>query len=113
MVSAETSPKSFTSVFKELILSFSILTVLLTMDRCLENLYFYFLYDTGKRYLDIFMSLYLHAHRYLSFLIPAAFFLWIIVKKFKVNYGILLPIAIIYLAYLLTSILSSGYKFEY
>ena len=109
MASAETSSKSITSVFKELFLSFSIIIVLLTMDRCLENMYFYFLYDTDKRYLDIFMSLYLHAHRYLTILIPCVFLLWIVFKKLKVNYGVLFPIAIIYLSYLITSVLTSGY----
>lgn len=109
MASAETSSKFITSVFKELFLSFSIIIVLLTMDRCLENMYFYFLYDTGKRYLDIFMSLYLHAHRYLTILIPCVFLLWIVFKKFKVNYGVLFPIAIIYLSSLITSVLTSGY----
>ena len=109
MSSAKSSYNSFFSILKEIILSFFIIVVLLTMDRCLENLYFYFLYDTGKRYLDIFMSLYLHAHRYLSFLIPIIFIIWVIRNKFKVNYGILLPIAVIYLAYLLTSLLTSGY----
>ena len=94
MISAENSSKSITSYAKELFLSFSIVVVLLTMDRCLENMYFYFLYDTGKRYLDIFMSLYLHAHLYLTFLIPAVFVLWLIYNKFKVNYGILLPISL-------------------
>lgn len=108
MISAENSSKSITSYAKELFLSFSIVVVLLTMDRCLENMYFYFLYDTGKRYLDIFMSLYLHAHLYLTFLIPAVFVLWLIYNKFKVNYGILLPIFIIYLSYLVTSVVSSG-----
>ena len=110
MASSETSSKSVISVFKELILSFSVIIVLLTMDRCLENMYFYFLYDTGKRYLDIFMSLYLHAHRYLTILIPSIFLLWLIFKKFKVNYGVLLPIAIVYLFYLITSVFTSGYS---
>ena len=54
---------------KEAALSLCILAVLLTMDRCLENLYFFFLYDTGKRALDLFMSLYLHAHRWFAVLI--------------------------------------------
>ena len=103
-------PKSFFSVIKELTLSFFVLVVLLTMDRCLENMYFFFLYDTGKRYLDIFMSLYLHAHRYFSVLIPVIFLLWLLLNKFKVNYGILLPIAIIYFSYLATSLLTSGYS---
>ena len=116
---SETSSKSFASVFKEFMISFSILLVLFTMDRCLENMYFFFLYDTGKRYLDIFMSLYLHAHRYLTYLVPLVFVIWLIRNKFKVNYGILFPIAIIYLFYLITSVLTSGYtprwinKFQY
>lgn len=108
MLSTYASSKSFLSIIKEVFISSFILVVLLTMDRCLENMYFFFLYDTGKRYLDIFMSLYLHAHRYLSSIVPAVFIIWVISKKFKVDYGVLLPIGLIYLAYLITSILSSG-----
>lgn len=108
MLSVHATSKSFLSIIKEVIISSFILVVLLTMDRCLENMYFYFLYDTGKRYLDIFMSLYLHAHRYLSFIITAVFIIWVIIKKFKVNFGVLLPIGLIYLSYFITSILTSG-----
>ena len=85
MLSVHATSKFFLSIIKEVIISSFILVVLLTMDRCLENMYFYFLYDTGKRYLDIFMSLYLHAHRYLSFIITAVFIIWVIIKKFKVE----------------------------
>lgn len=35
-------------ILKEFVICIFIAGVLLTMDRCLENLYFYFLYDTGK-----------------------------------------------------------------
>lgn len=91
---------------KECLLCLLIAAVLFTMDRCLENMYFFFLYDTGKRSLDLFMSAYLHAHNWFPPLIIAAFIIWLFVKKFKINYGILFPIAIIYIAYLLTSLLS-------
>ncbi len=103
-------PKSFFSVIKESAFSFFVLVVLLTMDRCLENMYFFFLYDTGKRYLDIFMSLYLHAHRFFSVVIPLIFLIWLVLNHFNVNYGILLPIAIIYFSYLAASLLTSGYS---
>lgn len=76
------------------------------MDRCLENLYFYFLYDTGKRTLDLFMSLYLHSHRWFTVIIPAVFILWLCSKRFHVRCGVLLPILIVYLLYFLTSFLA-------
>ena len=93
-------------ILKEFVICIFIAGVLLTMDRCLENLYFYFLYDTGKRVLDLFMALYLHAQRWFTIIIPAAFVLWVYLKRSRVRYGVLLPICIVYLLYLVTSFLA-------
>lgn len=88
-----------------------IIGVLLTMDRCLENMYVYFLYDTGKWYLDLFMSLYLHAHRWFVWIIPAGFAGWVawkLWKKERVHVGVLVQIAAVYVLYLITSLLAEG-----
>ena len=92
-------------ILKELVICVFIAGILLTMDRCLENLYFYFLYDTGKRVLDLFMALYLHSHRVFTVIIPFVFILWIWFRRFSVRLGVLLPICIVYLLYLGTSFL--------
>ena len=93
-------------ILKELVICVFIAGILLTMDRCLENLYFYFLYDTGKRVLDLFMALYLHSHRVFTVIIPFVFILWIWFRRFSVRLGVLLPICIVYLLYLGTSFLT-------
>ena len=93
-------------ILKELVICVFIVGVLLTMDRCLENLYFYFLFDTGKRILDLFMALYLHSHRAFTVIIPLVFVLWLFRKLFQVRLGVLLPILIVYLLYLGTSFLA-------
>ena len=98
---------------KESVISLFIIIVLVSMDRCLENMYCFFLYDTGKRYLDIFMSLYLHAHRWLTFIVPLMFIVWCIIHKFKVNFGLLLPISVVYVLYLITSLLTCGYTYRW
>ena len=98
---------------KESVISFFIIIVLVSMDRCLENMYCFFLYDTGKRYLDLFMSLYLHAHRWLTFIVPLIFIVWCIILKFKVNLGLLLPISVVYVLYLITSLLTCGYTYRW
>ena len=69
--------RSTLGILKELVICVFIAGILLTMDRCLENLYFYFLYDTGKRILDLFMALYLHSPRVFTVIIPFVFILWI------------------------------------
>ena len=96
-------------ILKEFVICIFIAGVLLTMDRCLENLYFYFLYDTGKRVLDLFMAFYLHAHRAFTVIIPAVFMLWLWSRRFQVRFGVLLPICIVYLLYLLTSLSGDGF----
>ena len=93
-------------ILKELVICVFIAGILLTMDRCLENLYFYFLYDTGKRVLDLFMALYLHSHRVFTVIIPFVFILWIWFRRFSIRLGVLLPICIVYLLYLGTSFLT-------
>ena len=93
-------------ILKELVICVFIAGILLTMDRCLENLYFYFLYDTGKRVLDLFMALYLHSHRVFTVIIPFVFILWIWFRRSSVRLGVLLPICIVYLLYLGTSFLT-------
>ena len=103
IVSAKHS--SAQGILKELVICVFIAGILLTMDRCLENLYFYFLYDTGKRVLDLFMALYLHSHRVFTVIIPFVFILWIWFRRFSVRLGVLLPICIVYLLYLGTSFL--------
>ena len=75
MTSVTAKHSSGWGILKEFVICVFIAGVLLTMDRCLENLYFYFLYDTGKRVLDLFMALYLHAHRAFIVIIPAVFIL--------------------------------------
>ena len=95
-------------VLKECVACIFIAAVLFTMDRCLENMYCFFLFDTGKRYLNIFMSAYLHAHEWFPPLIITGFILWLLIKKFRINYGILLPIVIVYAAYLFTSMISGN-----
>ena len=95
-------------VLKECVACIIIAAVLFTMDRCLENMYCFFLYDTGKRWLDVFMSAYLHAHRWFPPLIIGGFIIWLCMKKFRVNYGILFPIVIVYAAYLFTSLMSGN-----
>ena len=104
IVSAKHS--SARGILKELVICVFIAGILLTMDRCLENLYFYFLYDTGKRVLDLFMALYLHSHRVFTVIIPFVFILWIWFRRFSVRLGVLLPICIVYLLYLGTSFLT-------
>ena len=104
IVSAKHS--SAQGILKELVICVFIAGILLTMDRCLENLYFYFLYDTGKRVLDLFMALYLHSHRVFTVIIPFVFILWIWFRRFSVRLGVLLPICIVYLLYLGTSFLT-------
>ena len=104
IVSAKHS--SARGILKELVICVFIVGILLTMDRCLENLYFYFLYDTGKRVLDLFMALYLHSHRVFTVIIPFVFILWIWFRRFSVRLGVLLPICIVYLLYLGTSFLT-------
>ena len=104
-----TVPAKYSSargILKELVICVFIVGVLLTMDRCLENLYFYFLFDTGKRILDLFMALYLHSHRAFTVIIPLVFVLWLFRKLFQVRLGVLLPILIVYLLYLGTSFLA-------
>ncbi|MBQ3373718.1 MAG: O-antigen ligase family protein [Oscillospiraceae bacterium] len=96
-------------ILKEFVICIFIAGVLLTMDRCLENLYFYFLYDTGKRILDLFMALYLHAHRWFTIIIPVSFLLWVCYWRFHVRYGLLLPIGIYYILSLLTSLSGEGF----
>ena len=103
--------KSVWEILKEAGLCLLIIAVLLTMDRCLENLYFFFLYDTGKRALDVFMALYLHAHRWFTVLIPSGFLVWLWVKRTSLRFGALLPICGAYLLYLLTSLLKSNGEF--
>ena len=103
IVSAKHS--SARGILKELVICVFIAGILLTMDRCLENLYFYFLYDTGKRVLDLFMALYLHSHRVFTVIIPLVFILWIWFRRSSVRLGVLLPICIVYLLYLGTSFL--------
>ena len=98
--------RSTLGILKELVICVFIAGILLTMDRCLENLYFYFLYDTGKRILDLFMALYLHSHRVFTVIIPFVFILWIWFRRFSVRLGVLLPICIVYLLYLGTSFLT-------
>ena len=98
--------RSTLGILKELVICVFIAGILLTMDRCLENLYFYFLYDTGKRVLDLFMALYLHSHRVFTVIIPFVFILWIWFRRFSVRLGVLLPICIVYLLYLGTSFLT-------
>ena len=98
-------------ILKEAGICLFIVAVLLTMDRCLENLYFFFLYDTGKRAFDLFMSLYLHAHRWFTVLIPAVFLLWLWQNRFRIRLGVLLPICGIYLLHLVTSLRSNGGTF--
>ena len=46
MLSVHATSKSFLSIIKEVIISSFILVVLLTMDRCLENMYFYLIIMT-------------------------------------------------------------------
>ena len=104
IVSAKHS--SARGILKELVICVFIAGILLTMDRCLENLYFYFLYDTGKRILDLFMALYLHSHRVFTVIIPFVFILWIWFRRFSIRLGVLLPICIVYLLYLGTSFLT-------
>ena len=104
IVSAKHS--SAQGILKELVICVFIAGILLTMDRCLENLYFYFLYDTGKRVLDLFMALYLHSHRVFTVIIPLVFILWICFRRSSVRLGVLLPICIVYLLYLGTSFLT-------
>ena len=98
--------RSTLGILKELVICVFIAGILLTMDRCLENLYFYFLYDTGKRILDLFMALYLHSHRVFTVIIPFVFILWIWFLRFSIRLGVLLPICIVYLLYLGTSFLT-------
>ena len=98
--------RSTLGILKELVICVFIAGILLTMDRCLENLYFYFLYDTGKRILDLFMALYLHSHRFFTVIIPFVFILWIWFRRFSIRLGVLLPICIVYLLYLGTSFLT-------
>ncbi len=100
---------TFSGAVKEAVMCLLIIGVLLTMDRCLENMYVYFLYDTGKWYLDIFMSLYLHAHRWFVWIIPAGFVCWIVWKLWKketISIGVLGQIAAAYGLYLITSLLA-------
>ena len=109
MTSVTAKHSSGWGILKEFVMCVFIAGVLLTMDRCLENLYFYFLYDTGKRILDLFMALYLHAHRAFTVIIPAVFILWLWSRRFHVRFGVLLPICIVYLFYLLTSLFGNGF----
>lgn len=95
-------------VLRECVICIITAAVLFTMDRCLENMYCFFLYDTGKRWLDIFMSAYLHAHRWFPLVISISFFIWLCIKKFKINYGLLIPISVVYILYLITSLLADG-----
>lgn len=107
MTNAAAKYRSVWGILKEAGICLFIAAVLLTMDRCLENLYFFFLYDTGKKVLDLFMALYLHAHRWFTILIPALFLLWLCQKRFRIRWGALLPICAVYLLYLITSLINS------
>lgn len=113
MTAANCPPRSLTGIAKELVLCFYIAMVLLMMDRSLENIYPFFLYATGKRIIDLWISFEMHMHVWLKWIIPSVFAVWLIRRNFHVRLGLLLPIAGVYLASLLTSAISGEVTFRW
>lgn len=113
MTAANRSSRSFSGIAKELLLCFYIAMVLLMMDRSLENIYPFFLYATGKRIIDLWISFEMHMHVWLKWIIPSVFIIWAAVRKFHIRLGLLLPISGIYVAYLLTSAIAGEVTFRW
>lgn len=103
----------FRAILKELCLCAFAVLALLMMDRSLENLYPFFLYGSGKRIIDLWISFEMHMHVWLKALIPAVFAVWLFLRRRNVRFGLLLPILWVYLVTLLTSLLTSGYTFRW
>ena len=113
MTETDNSKRNVLKAAKELGICIFIALVLLMMDRGLENIYPFFLYATGKRIVDLWISFEMHMHVWLKWAVPVLFVIWLIRNKFQVHLGLLIPIAGVYFCYLITSCLSSGYTFRW
>ena len=100
------------AVVKECLMCACIVLVLIEMDRCLENLYPYMWFDSGKRIIDLWMAFEMRTHALFVWTIPAGFVVWLVmklaVKKEKPELGILLPALGLYVVILLISLAVDG-----
>lgn len=108
MTESAASKKSLTGVIKEIALCIAVMLVLLMADRTLENMYFFYLFDTGKRIIDLWISFEMHLHAWLKWIIPVCFAIWLVKKDFTVRLGLLMPILAVYGVFLVSSLISDG-----
>lgn len=76
------------------------------MDRCIEDLYPFYLFDTGMHLIDLWMAFELRMRKLLPLCIALIFLIWLFVQKGKIDPGLLFPIAAVYAAALLVSLFS-------
>lgn len=98
--------KSTSSIVKEVFLCLATIVTILLMDRCIEDLYLFYLFDTGKKLVDLWMAFELRMRKLLPVIMMVAFVLWLLIKRGKTDLGLLLPILAVYAAAVIVSLLS-------
>ena len=88
--------RSFLQYAKEIGISLGIIICILICDRTWENLYFWYLYDTGRLLFNAITSFHLRTWPVLKYLIPAAFAFFALKGRKSFRYGALLPILLVY-----------------
>lgn len=88
--------RSFLLYAKEIGISLGIVACIVICDRTWENLYFWYLYDTGRLIFDAITSFHLRGWSILKYLIPAFFAFFAIKNRKTFRFGALLPILTVY-----------------
>ena len=93
---------------KEFFICIAIIAGIMFLDRMLIDLYFFNLYGTGCMVFDIVTALHTRGFSLLKYAIPLLFVFSVIKERREFQFGMLLPIASIYISYLLTSLFSKN-----